>query len=61
MPEPERHVAIVRRKFLKQKWYALFIADNHLVLARTEHYHNRGDLEDMLDTYFPDWPIEVVL
>lgn len=49
---------IVRRGVLKQKWYARFIADNNLTLARTtEHYHNLGDLKAMLAKYFPDWPV----
>jgi hypothetical protein len=53
-----RYIEIVKRKWLKQKWYALFIADNGLVLARTEHYHNLVDIMDMLTKYFPEWPIE---
>jgi hypothetical protein len=56
-----RHVEIVRHGLLKQKWHARFIADNHLVLARTsEHYHNLGDLKAMLAKYFPGWRIDVM-
>ena len=54
-----RRVEIVRRGLFKQKWYARFVADNELTLARTtEHYHNLGDLKAMLAKYFPDWRIE---
>jgi hypothetical protein len=52
-----RRVEIVRRTLLKQKWYARFHADNDLVLAHTEHYANLGDLQAMLNEYFPDWPV----
>ena len=48
---------IVWRGWLKQKWYAKFIADNGETLSVTEHYHNLNDLENMLDKYFPEWPI----
>lgn len=52
---------VVRRGLLAQKWYARFIADNDLKLARTtEHYHNLGDLKAMLAKYFPDWPVTVL-
>lgn len=55
-----RHVEIIHRRRLKQKWYARFIADNGLVLAQTEHYHNLDDVKTMLANYFPEWPVEVV-
>jgi hypothetical protein len=49
---------IVRRGILSQKWYARFISDNNLRLARTtEHYANLGDLKAVLAKYFPDWPV----
>jgi hypothetical protein len=54
-----RHVEIVHRRRLKQKWYAKFIADNGLVLAVTEHYSNLDDLKAMLQNYYPDWIVEV--
>ena len=58
-PRVSRHVVIVRRGVLKQKWYARFVADNGLTLTRTtEHYHNLGDLKAMLAKYFPEWRIE---
>ena len=51
---------IVRRGLFKQKWYARFVADNELTLARSsEHYHNLGDLKAMLAKYFPDWLVTV--
>lgn len=58
MPVEPRYIKIVKRTRLKQKWYALFIADNGLILAQTEHYHNLGDLKDMLAKYFPYWSVE---
>jgi hypothetical protein len=54
-----KYIRIVPRKWLKQKYYALFIADNGKILAVTEHYHNLSDLERMLEKYYPDWPIEI--
>jgi hypothetical protein len=57
---PPRHVEVIHRRRLKQKWYARFIADNGLVLARTEHYNNLGDVITMLEEYFPDWSVEVI-
>lgn len=54
----QRHIKIIKRGWLKQKWYAQFIADNGLILSITEHYHNYGDLKEMLATYFSNWPIE---
>jgi hypothetical protein len=54
-----KYIEIISRKFLKQKWYARFIADNGKILAVTEHYHNLSDLERMLEKYYPDWPIEI--
>jgi hypothetical protein len=54
---PTHHAQIVQRRRLKQKWHAKFVADNNLTLAHTENYANRADLENMLDKYFPDWPI----
>ena len=57
----EKRCEIVRRGLLNQKWYARFIADNNLKLARTtEHYHNLGDLKAMLQKYFPDWPVTIL-
>jgi uncharacterized protein YegP (UPF0339 family) len=53
-----RYVVIIKRTWLKQKWYARFVADNGKILAITEHYHNLKDLEDMLAEYFPDWDVE---
>jgi hypothetical protein len=51
---------IVRRGLLSQRWYARFIADNNLKLARTEHYVSLGDLKAMLAKYFPDWPVVMI-
>lgn len=53
-----RYVEIVQRKWLSQKWYAKFRADNGEVLAHTEHYHNLTDLENMLHKYFSNWPVQ---
>jgi hypothetical protein len=54
-----RHIEIRRSGALRQKWRAVFIADNGLTLAKTsEHYHNLGDLKAMLHNYYPDWPIQ---
>lgn len=59
-PKARKHVTIHRSGMLRQKWRALFIADNNLVLAKTsEHYHNLGDLKAMLAKYYPDWPVTV--
>ena len=60
-PSTAKRCEIVRSGVLRQKWYARFIADNNLKLARTtEHYWNLGDLKAMLAKYFPDWPIVVL-
>jgi hypothetical protein len=56
-----RHVKIIYRRWLRQKWYAQFIADNGEPLSVTEHYHNLNDLLEMLDRYFPSWQIEGTL
>ena len=57
---PPRHVEVIHRRRLKQKWYARFIADNGLVLARTEHSNHLGDVITMLEEYFPDWSVKVI-
>lgn len=60
LAKTRKRCEVVRRGLLKQRWYAVFIADNDLRLARTtEHYHNLGDLKAMLTKYFPDWPVTV--
>jgi len=49
----------IRKRPLRQKWYARFVAKNGKVLAHTEHYNNVGDLLTMIATYFPNWDVEV--
>lgn len=52
-----RHVLVVRRRRLAQKWHGRFVADNGLVLASTERYANEKDLRSMLGKYFPGWEV----
>lgn len=54
----ERRVYIIKKGWLKQKYYAVFKADgNSETLAHTEFYVSRADLVNMLETYFPFWNI----
>lgn len=50
-----KHVLIVKKRWLPQKWHGRFKATNGRTLAHTENYKNQADLERMLTVYFPDW------
>jgi hypothetical protein len=37
------------------QWYFRLVADNGELVAHGEGYHNRGDMYQTIDTYFPEW------
>jgi hypothetical protein len=55
---PKGYVEVVRRRRLKQKFYARFIADNGKILGHTEGYSNEADVKHMLTKYFPAWDVK---
>lgn len=52
-------VEVIRRRRLKQQWYARFVAKNGKILGHTEGYKNQADVMQMLATYFPAWDVKV--
>lgn len=52
-----RYIEIKKSSF-GQKYRAVFYADNYEPLVKTtERYSNLGDLEMMLEKYFPTWKV----